>query len=217
MRARTGSGLPTLCLATATLLAACMMRESARQPQHAWWRGQGAVVPHETFPADCNLCHEGAKWQSLRADFVFDHAAETGVPLEGAHAHAQCLRCHNDRGPVADFAARGCGGCHEDLHIGTLGPNCAGCHTQSDWHPYGMAEMHNRTRFPLVGVHASTSCRRCHEGAEVGRFVPTDIECVTCHRDDLLRTDDPNHIGLGWVDDCNECHLPTSWYEERAD
>lgn len=218
MRMRLRPGFLPLCLALVALLTACMMRQNAqRLPQHAWWRGQGPVVPHETFPADCKACHVGPTWQSLRDDFHFDHAAETGVPLAGAHASAQCLRCHNDRGPVADFAARGCGGCHEDIHIGTLGQGCAGCHQQDDWQPYGMAEMHNRTRFPLVGVHASTSCRRCHEGAEVGRFVPTDIECVSCHRDDLLRTDQPNHLGLNWVDNCNDCHLPTSWYEDVSD
>ena len=32
------------------------------------------------------------------------------VALRGAHAQAGCLLCHNDRGPVQQFAARGCGG-----------------------------------------------------------------------------------------------------------
>lgn len=214
-----GRGLVPLGLALASLLVACLARgERAGLPaRNAWWRGQGPVVPHETFPADCGLCHTGAKWQDLRADFVFDHAAETGVPLTGSHERAQCLRCHNDRGPVADFVGRGCAGCHEDVHIGTLGPSCTNCHGQDTWQPVGMLEMHDRSRFPLVGVHASTACRRCHEGAEVGRFVPTDVECLTCHRDDLLAADNPNHIGLGWVDNCNDCHLPTDWHQVVTD
>ena len=47
------------------------------------------------------------------------------------------------------------------------------------------------------------------EGAEVGRFTPTSAECVTCHVDDLNRT--TNHVGLGWVDRCDRCHIPTFW------
>ena len=120
------------------------------------------------------LCHEGTEWRGVRDDFVFDHEAETGVPLVGAHARAACLLCHNDRGPVAVFAAQGCGGCHEDIHRSTLGPDCARCHTEETWRPFGQIEMHARTRFPLVGAHASTSCYRCHPGAEVGYFVPTE-------------------------------------------
>ena len=217
MSNRFGKGPTLLLVAVFCLLTACMVERRGRSPQHAWWRGQGPVVPHETFPADCALCHVGAKWQTLVEDFRFDHEAETGVRLEGAHEAAQCLRCHNDRGPVADFAARGCAGCHEDIHLGRLSPDCASCHKQDTWQPFGMQAMHNRTRFPLVGVHASTSCRRCHEGAEVGQFVPTDIECLTCHQDDLARADNPNHLGLGWVDNCDRCHLPTNWNEAVID
>ena len=206
-----------LCAATVCLLAACMANRGLRGERHAWWRGQGPVVPHETFPSDCGLCHEGSDWQGLRADFTFDHGAETGVVLEGAHRMAQCLRCHNDRGPVADFAAQGCAGCHEDVHLGALSPDCTTCHTQDTWQPFGMIAFHNRTRFPLVGVHASTACRRCHQGAEIGQFVPTDIECLSCHQEDLARADNPNHIGLGWVDNCNRCHVPTNWNEAVID
>ncbi|MEK7413995.1 MAG: hypothetical protein AAB263_11830, partial [Planctomycetota bacterium] len=67
---------------------------------HGWWAEHGPVVPHDTFPADCSLCHEGTGWNSIRADFEYDHLARTGIPLEGAHEQAECLRCHNDRGPV---------------------------------------------------------------------------------------------------------------------
>ena len=62
-----------------------------------WNKGRGPVVPHDTFPADCRLCHEGSGWNHIRADFRFDHLKETGVALDGAHQQAECLRCHNDR------------------------------------------------------------------------------------------------------------------------
>ena len=65
--------------------------------------------------------------------------------------------------------------------------------------------------FPLIGVHAATACYRCHPGAEVGRFVPTSVERVSCHASDLTRATNPNHAGLGWVDRCDRCHLPRAW------
>lgn len=203
--------LAALALALSVALGACLAHGPEGVKQHLWWSGLGPVLPHETFPSDCALCHVGSDWQGVREDFRFDHAAETGFVLEGAHEQAACLLCHNDRGPVAVFARQGCAGCHEDLHLGQLGPDCTRCHTQVTWQPFGQIELHQRTRFPLVGVHAATACHRCHQGAEVGRFVPTDTECLTCHRSDLARAVNPNHAGLGWVDRCDRCHLPRTW------
>jgi hypothetical protein len=127
------------------------------------------------------------------------------------------LRCHNDRGPVAVFERQGCGGCHEDVHFGRLGSGCATCHVEHNWYPVGQIELHRNTRFPLIGVHASTACRRCHPGAEVGQFVPTDTECVTCHLSDLQRATNPNHIGLGWTQNCDQCHQPRTWNNAEID
>lgn len=200
-------------LSLAAFVAACALRGPDAVKQHLWWSGFGPVLPHDTFPADCNQCHVGGDWQTLAEDFAFDHAAETGVALEGAHAKAQCLLCHNDRGPAGVFQQRGCVGCHEDLHEGRLGPDCADCHTQWNWRPTDQRGEHQHSRFPLIGVHAATACNRCHPGAEVGRFVPTDPECVSCHFDDLAATDNPNHFGLGLTDHCERCHLPRTWYQ----
>jgi hypothetical protein len=86
--------------------------------QQDWDKRRGPVVPHDDFPKDCALCHLGGSWSRIREDFAFDHEKETGVALRGAHARAECLRCHNDRGPVGIFAERGCQGCHEDVHRG---------------------------------------------------------------------------------------------------
>jgi hypothetical protein len=198
-------------LAGLLLAAACVVQGPKDVERHLWWSGLGPVLPHDTFPADCGLCHVGDDWQTLRSDFDFDHEAETGVPLNGAHASATCLRCHNDRGPAGVFARAGCAGCHEDVHLAELGPDCRACHTEDTWRPEGMLERHQHTRFPLAGVHAVTACNRCHPGAELGRFVPTDTECVTCHQSDLARATFPDHVGLGWVDRCDRCHLPRTW------
>ena len=201
-----------LALALALLIAAaCVTQATGSGSLHRWWSGYGPVLPHDEFPANCNLCHVGNRWDKLVKDFKFDHYTNTGVRLEGAHKTAQCLRCHNDRGPVEVFAERGCAGCHEDRHEGDLGQSCDTCHNQRTWRPDGMIEKHNRTRLPLTGAHATVSCDRCHPGARVGNFVPTDAQCVTCHSKDVQNTKNPPHLGLGWVDNCDRCHMTTRW------
>jgi hypothetical protein len=174
--------------------------------QHEWWSERGLVIPHATFPADCRLCHVEGEWSTLRADFEFDHAQETGVALEGAHAAAQCLRCHNDRGPALAFAQRGCVGCHDDVHEGVRGTSCAQCHGQSDWRVDEDRLVHSRSRFALVGPHASAACRDCHVGIEGGVLEQLSTSCESCHTDDLSRAQDPDHYALGWTTGCEECH-----------
>jgi len=200
-----------LCLVLAVLVTACVTRAPNRAAVHRWWSGFGPVIAHDTFPADCQLCHVGDRWDELKADFRFDHEAETGYPLVGAHARAQCLRCHNDRGPVSVFNARGCVGCHEDIHNGDLGPNCTLCHQQNSWVPVRQIELHNRTRFPLTGAHLEVACNLCHPGSRVGNFSPTDTECLTCHTRDLAQALNPPHATLGWVNNCQKCHITTAW------
>ncbi len=202
--------------ALAYLVVACAVQDPSRSARYRWWSGLGPVIPHDTFPTDCKLCHEGEKWHTLVEDFEFDHEKETGVALNGAHAQALCLRCHNDRGPVDVFAALGCVGCHEDVHQGHLGARCNDCHQEQTWMAIGQRSRHNRTRFPLTGAHANTACDRCHPGAFVGKFAPTDTSCVTCHTDDLQRTTNPPHLGLGWVDNCDRCHMPTRWNQAQV-
>lgn len=102
-----------------------------------------------------------------------------------AHAWASCLRCHNDRGPVVSFAARGCGGCHPDPHTSSLGLDCERCHEQINWRPTGLIAEHARTRFPLFGAHAVAPCESCHPGAAAGQFRGAPVECDLCHRADL--------------------------------
>ncbi len=193
------------CLVLATLV--CLVACGSLLPRQSWDEERlGPVIPHDTFPADCSMCHEGGSWTKVRSDFEFDHLAETGVPLNGAHAEAACLRCHNDRGPVEMFASRGCAGCHEDIHRGRLGPTCEQCHNEETWQPIEAIALHASTRFPLVGPHASAECFVCHEGAQVGNFEGLDPACEVCHTADLARAVNPDHIANGWISDCQRCH-----------
>lgn len=192
------------------VLAACYALRPL--PRESWDEGRfGPLVPHRTFPTDCSLCHVPERWDVLKESFRYDHAAQAGVALEGAHASAACLRCHNDRGPVRDFAVRGCGGCHVDPHDSTLGPDCQRCHDERTWQPIGRIAEHAQTRFPLVGAHLATACDRCHAEARVGRFVGESPECAACHAADLARATNPDHAALGYTNDCQRCHSPTAW------
>lgn len=200
-----------VALTAALAAVACTVVAPQQGALHRWWSGFGLVVPHESFPADCSTCHVGAAWNEIAADFEFDHEARTGVALHGGHATAHCLRCHNDRGPVATFAAQGCVGCHADVHQAELGPDCGRCHDETTWRVPTARTAHLHTRFPLTGAHVQVACHRCHAGATIANFRPTDPDCASCHHDDMTRTTNPPHQGLGWVDRCDRCHMPTSW------
>lgn len=182
-----------------------------------WDQRRGPVVPHDSFPADCRLCHLGDGWHSIRPDFQFDHGKETGVVLDGAHAQAECLRCHNDRGPVQVYSARGCAGCHVDPHRSALGARCETCHGEATWLPREAIREHASTRFPLVGAHAVVGCFACHPGAELGSFSGLDPDCASCHRDDLVRATNPDHATLGWTNECQRCHVPIVFQRARFD
>lgn len=200
-----------LLLAAYAAVVACSSAPPLQRGLHRWWAGFGLVVSHETFPADCKLCHQGAQWNELVPEFAFDHAARTGVPLRGAHAEAHCLRCHNDRGPVAVFQQQGCAGCHEDVHTGELGKDCASCHGEDLWRVPNQRVAHLHTRLPLVAAHQQVACHRCHAGADVQNYRPVSPDCASCHRDEAVATTNPPHLGLGWTADCQRCHMPTRW------
>lgn len=206
-----------LASALAFAVFACALQTNTKRTAFAavapqqWQGGRGPVVPHDTFPRDCSTCHEGSSWHAIKRDLDFDHARETGVALNGAHATAECLRCHNDRGPVAQFAERGCSGCHEDVHRAKQGARCDVCHTERDWQVKDAIALHQRTRFPLVGAHAATECSRCHAGAQVGNFDRTNVDCLACHARDLSRAIDPDHALLGYTTNCDRCHTSTTW------
>lgn len=196
-----------IVLVSLLALVAC----NALRPRQGWSAKNGPVVPHDTFPADCALCHEGPTWNKLKKDFSFDHEKMTGVALNGAHAQAACLRCHNDRGPVQAFASRGCAGCHQDPHRSRLGARCQDCHTETSWRVKEEIATHARTRFPLVGAHTAVSCTECHKGALAGQFEGLSPRCDGCHSDDITRSTSLNHASLGLTSDCQRCHIATSW------
>jgi hypothetical protein len=194
-----------------TILAVLIASCHTLIPQQGWNKQWGPLVPHRTFPGDCGICHVTDGWDVIREDFSFDHEAETGHALEGAHTTAACLRCHNDRGPVTAYLSRGCGGCHPDPHASALGLDCQNCHGQLDWTPTGLIAEHARTRFHLVAAHAVAPCESCHLQAAIGQYRGAPLQCEFCHQRNLARATSPNHTANGWTTNCERCHTPTGW------
>lgn len=110
------------------------------------------------------------------------------------------LQIFQDRSGVAVNA---CATCHEDVHEGQFGINCAECHHENG---FGALQNltkfdHNRTHFPLNGKHQSVDCRKCHVSDKMTDPLPYNT-CSSCHQDyhegQFVRpTNSP---------DCAECH-----------
>lgn len=74
---------------------------------------------------------------------------------------------------------------------------CVACHTTDSWSDVSFA--HDRTGFPLQGVHRKTGCKQCHLA---GFARPVSHLCTACHRD-------PHRGELG--SQCQGCHDALSW------
>jgi len=150
------------------------------------------------FGFDCLACHDGI--ESYGSEF--DHRTAP-FPLEGAHLDAACSACHAGATTMADLQAApaNCIDCHrdDDTHQGSLGTDCAGCHSPEGW---AAVELdHDLTGFPLVGVHLEIACELCHVG---GQMSGVPRHCVQCHSDD-----DAHQGRLGA--ECEMCHTPADW------
>lgn len=166
---------------------------------------------HRDVTDDCVTCHvEHAGIDAELRPFDaarFDHAAETGFPLDGLHAPLarECSRCHKTRSFLT--LSSSCASCHADVHKGTLGSACLACHSTGA--PFRQASRtfdHDRSAFPLTGAHQKVSCTRCHRD---GRFKGLAFqECSACHRD-------PHDQRFGAR--CASCHDAVSWRTEKVD
>jgi len=76
--------------------------------------------------ADCATCHNPVNWDRWR----FDHLAETGFVLDGAHAEQSCTDCHRQPIAAGNHTPSRCIDCHrsDDVHNGQFGRDCGRCH-----------------------------------------------------------------------------------------
>jgi hypothetical protein len=181
----------------------------------SWLRERGRGLHGREARAECASCHPdhaGREFQMIRweegSPEGFDHA-RAGWTLEGKHAETECRDCHQpkfqrsaaaaqlrrkDRGKSWLGLETACASCHEDVHRGQLGDDCARCHDVRAFRPAPGFD-HERTRYPLTGRHAEVECARCHlaptlalahdaQGKPIAQYRPLPYqECTPCHRD----------------------------------
>lgn len=154
---------------------------------------------------DCRLCHTDHKGRDMNIvvfdEKKFDHRL-TDFELKGAHAKpgVQCQDCHKPKEKYRD-APSACVACHkkDDVHKGSLGKDCASCHTDRDWKVTRFD--HSKTRFPLIGKHLDVECTACHKDPN---YKITPSACIACHR-----KDDKHKAHFG--DKCESCHTAKDW------
>ncbi len=178
---------------------------------------------------NCSRCHPdhgGREFKMIEwpggSREKFDHAL-TGWPLKEKHAAAQCEKCHTTSRVVPAMAGLlrvkhdvpwvglegKCANCHEDVHAGSLGKDCAGCHSEKGWRPVPGFD-HAKTAFSLTGLHAKVECAKCHEAERLNltrdargkvkplyKPLPHD-ECGACHADVHKGSFGPK---------CSSCHV----------
>lgn len=157
------------------------------------------------FGEKCDTCHNAASWKEI----IFNHDTATKYPLRFKHRTAKCESCHAGN-LYRDKLETACIACHrkEDKHIGTLGTQCADCHTEQNWAKIRFD--HSKSKFPLGGKHADTECKKCH--ADNKSYKNTPLSCVECHRkDDNGKGGHKGRFG----EKCETCHTDTAWKHIR--
>ncbi len=173
---------------------------------------QGQKSPHGTgFQIDCAQCHTSQNWKVNVSEIQFNHD-NTNFKLVGQHKVVNCRDCHQSL--QFKDGRRNCLECHTDVHNQSLGKDCGRCHTPKSWLVDNITEMHQQTRFPLLGAHRTVTCNDCHKSASKFQFEPLGIECISCHDKDFQGTTAPNHVTGRFSTNCLECHSAnlTSWH-----
>lgn len=155
------------------------------------------VEPHDgKLGDDCGACHETGSWARAR----YDHS-KTRFPLRDRHAEVACAGCH--LGNRFDGTPMQCASCHapDDVHGGSRGPDCAGCHTTAGWKT-SKFDHARATGFALDGAHARLDCKGCHTAVDLKDPLPRD--CAGCHKDDDAHA---TRFGAG----CDKCHAQVAW------
>ena len=165
-----------------------------------------AQSPHGSeLKIDCAQCHNPSGWTIDYDTYSFDHDV-TDFPLEGNHEQIDCKACHKSL--VFEEVNNDCISCHTDVHNQSVGNDCMRCHDSDSWLVFAIPEIHEQNGFPLIGAHYNLSCVECHDDATSLEFLPIGNECLECHNDDYLATQNPNHALSGFSTDCILCHDP---------
>ncbi|WP_269618274.1 cytochrome c3 family protein [Zhongshania sp. BJYM1] len=157
--------------------------------------------------SECRLCH--SEHRGRNADIVqlnsavFDHGS-TDFQLLGHHQGVPCNQCHDKEKKFSEAPGQ-CVDCHksDDIHKGGQGDSCGDCHSAMAWRE--VVFDHQKTKFPLLGMHEKASCGQCHHSAD---FTQAQTDCASCHR-----IDDVHSNGFG--EKCESCHATQKWTEHK--
>ena len=213
-----------------------------KQPRRTTFLGESTRCDSCHFDAhrgqlarECQKCHNETAWKPPP---TFNHQS-TAYPLLAKHRDVPCAKCHpsaNDdkflatafpRPRAASFMQmkpiehQTCESCHEDPHKGTLGPNCAGCHSEAGWKIIKTnkdqdVSFHDKTKFPLKGGHIGVACRSCHGPfpGQPARFKGLSFgACSDCHEDAHLGQLRPKPSAK--VAACEGCHTVNAFIPAR--
>lgn len=167
-----------------------------------------------TLPVSCLDCHDMKTFEEAPK---FNHD-QSKFPLKGAHNDVECVSCHKmttRKGKkfqvFTGLKFDKCIDCHKDPHENKFGQNCIECHNENSWHVInkGVEFDHNKTGYPLEGLHVEVDCKECHTNGFSENL--NYAQCIDCHEDyhDGDFTD-----SLGNITDCNQCHevdYPFTW------
>ena len=177
-------------------------------------------VHQATVGFDCKRCHSSNSWLIPNARRMHQ---QIGFALVGAHAVADCYRCHQSASLLRfENIRKDCFGCHAKEYNATTKPNhrsagfdtdCNRCHTQTgkDWSDAGKGTTHGF--FPINGGHAQVKCESCHYD---GYNAKLSSECSSCHSLNAKELKAfPAHGTKYRGYNCTNCHTIQAWSNAR--
>ena len=163
---------------------------------------------------NCHTEHHGPTASLTRIPPGWDPHDQLGFSLKAHRLRMdgtpfECQDCHLN-GYNNPFDQETCANCHLQVdqiftqeHILTFWTDCQACHDGLDTH--GSKFDHNQVPFNLVGLHALTSCSKCHVDARnIADLQATTQECYDCHKEE------DKHLGQ-FGTKCGVCHTAEGW------
>lgn len=197
-----------------------LFREKQKRLDHTFLGLQQACLSchHDEHRAqlgnDCRKCHNLDAWKPVPK---FDHD-NAKFRLTGKHEKVECVKCHPARTLPAvpgdkDYLKftglkfSNCTSCHKDQHTGQFGKDCRRCHNTGGWKKVAYANFdHDKTNFPLVGLHKKVECESCHKPGRPFKGIASQ-RCLDCHQD----FHQGQFVSRASRGDCRECHTETGF------
>ena len=150
--------------------------------------------PHnDKLPGDCKSCHKENDFNLFYGQERFNHNS-TSFTLKD-----QPLLVFQDNLRINE---NNCVKCHDDVHEGKFGLDCAKCHRETSFRSIKAIKdfNHSVTDYPLEGKHLQVDCKQCHKERYTEAI---DFSaCNKCHTDYHQGEFAENNLSP----DCVECH-----------